>query len=456
MIDTTHIDIKAVIDQLCCIRWQKPVKAHGELVYKGGPCPFCHRGTDRFALFVESEKPHFYCGIHGTGCGAHGDVIQFVQQLNGYKFASQAIRCLREMGYIVGNESGVPYSTSQSREYLPDFGPPSQKWQDQGNMVMHAAQKYLWSDIGIPARKYLHERGLKDETIKYFQLGCWPKWHATDRTSWGFTDNDKSLWLRPAILIPCYEESTLWSINQRLTKYTPDEQKRIAQGKKLPRYRKIQGSRNGLFHVDAIQYEKPVFMTEGEIDAMTLYQETGLPVVATTSTAGAQMPQWAGSLALASYIFVAFDRDDGKGDSGANYWMSLFEDKAVRWTPWAKDVNAMLLEGHDIATWANMVIELVTFSPDESPAQDNRQLSRDEIIARFAAIFPNCKVSVDPIGFSIDDRVKQFQEEWLAKLRQQIRATPWSGNSGGLTEKQWKSIPKGKILQQIINGEYQL
>ena len=89
--DTSKIDIKFVIDQLSCIAWKKPVRSHGATVYKGGPCPFCGSGTDRFAVFPGGEKQHFYCGIHGNGCGAHGDVISFVQQIKGYSSISLAM-----------------------------------------------------------------------------------------------------------------------------------------------------------------------------------------------------------------------------------------------------------------------------------------------------------------------------------------------------------------------------
>jgi DNA primase len=104
--DTSNRDIKAVIDQLACIAWKKPVKSHGVTVYKGGPCPFCHQGTDRFAVFPEGDKPHFYCGIHGNGCGAHGDAITFVQLLKGYSSQGSAIRDLQEMGFQVGDGTG--------------------------------------------------------------------------------------------------------------------------------------------------------------------------------------------------------------------------------------------------------------------------------------------------------------------------------------------------------------
>src|SRR5215470_3910762 len=155
MIDTSNIPIKDVIDQLCCIAWVKPVRSHGEIVYKGGPCPFCHQGTDRFAVFPEGEKPHFYCGIHGNGCGAHGDVIRFVMLIRGYNTAYQALSELQDMGFQVGDPKRV-----QPHTRITERGMPGKTWQEKGNALVHAAQKYLWSPVGHPARAYLYKRGL--------------------------------------------------------------------------------------------------------------------------------------------------------------------------------------------------------------------------------------------------------------------------------------------------------
>jgi len=149
MIDTSGIDIKAVIDQMAAVSWGKPVRSHGEVVYKGGPCPFCHQGTDRFAVFIEGEKPHFYCGIHGNGCGACGDVIRFVQLIRGYHTVHQALCDLQEMGFEVGDKGKGPSYTRRTER-----GQPGMAWQEQGKALVHAAQKYLWSSVGSPAREY--------------------------------------------------------------------------------------------------------------------------------------------------------------------------------------------------------------------------------------------------------------------------------------------------------------
>jgi hypothetical protein len=370
MIDTSGIDIKAVIDQMAAVAWFKPVRSHGEIVYKGGPCPFCGQGTDRFAVFPEGEKPHFYCGIHGNGCGAHGDVISFVMQLKGYNTAYQALYELQEMGFQVGDTKRVqPYTRITER------GMPSKTWQEQGNVLVHVAQKYLWSSVGSPAREYLRKRGFTDETIKRFRLGYWPKWTEHQFSDWGL-EGEGTFWMRPSLLIPCYEKDVLWGINTRLPEYTEKERERHKQGGKLPpRYMQVKGSGNGLFNVDVIRVGEPVIVTEGAFCAMTVVQETGCAAVATGGTQGARSSRWVAALALASHILVAFDNDQGKGEAAAAYWLDVFEDKASLWLPWAKDINDMLQERMDIATWVNLGTQLAFSARVEENGDDHPQAS---------------------------------------------------------------------------------
>ena len=39
------------------------------------------------------------------------------------------------------------------------------------------------------------------------------------------------------------------------------------------------------------------------------------------------------------------------------------------------------------------------------------ELDRDTIIARFADVFPKCHITIDPVGFTIDDRIRQMEAE---------------------------------------------
>jgi DNA primase len=427
-IDTSNIDIKAVIDQLACIGWKKPVRSRGETVYKGGPCPFCQQGTDRFAVFPDAEKPHFYCGINGNGCGASGDVINFVRLIKGYASAGQAIRELQAMGFLVGDASVAPYRATMR----PERDKPCQKWQDMGNALIHAAQQYLWSPVGKRVVDYLHGRGLSDETMLRFRLGYWPKWTEYTLSDWGL-EGDGTFWIRPGIFIPCTEKDVLWSINQRITTSTPREREQIAQGKQLPRYRQIRGSGNGLFNVDAIQPGEPLFVTEGEIDAMTITQETGYSAVATRSTKGAQTSRWIGSLSLASHLFIAFDNDGGKGEKAAAYWTeSIFPDQASYWQPWAKDVNEMLQRGQDLALWASQGIAAldIVFAPcppivEEQAKREAEQAGqdivprsddpRDNPVVQEAVRLFGATMHIDPFGYTLLQHVQKLRRPTLAQ-----------------------------------------
>lgn len=451
--DTSNIDIKSVIDQLCCVAWKKPVKSRGEIVYKGGPCPFCHQGTDRFAVFPDGEKPHFYCGINGNGCGAHGDVITFVQLIKGYSGQGPAIRDLQEMGFQIGDGNGtIPFRTR-----LSERGRPVQKWQDRGNAVVHAAQRGLWSPVGKEALDYLHGRGLTDETIQHFRLGYWPKWVEYKLSDWGL-EGDGTFWIRPSILIPCYAKDVLWGINQRITEYTSKERGQMAQGKQLPRYRRVRGSGNGLFNVDAIRAGEPLFVTEGEMDAMTITQETGYSAVATGSTQGAKVSRWTVSLSVASRLLIAFDNDGGKGEEAAKYWTeTIFPHKAFYYQPWGKDVNEMLQCGQDLKLWASMGIELasrptIVESPVQEERGDNGQgqaaapTSRpafpvDDGEGQVAAL---TSLPIDPLD---DPVVQEVVRLFNAEVREVIATSDWPRRKAEILE-EYQAKRKQEVSQR--------
>ena len=289
------------------------------------------------------------------------------------------------MGFEVGDKRRVYTKTLRTER-----GKPSQAWQEKGDALVHASQKYLWSSVGSPTREYLHKRGLTDETIKRFRLGYWPKWVEYTLVSWGLAnaseEEEATFWIRPGIIIPWYEGDALWKINQRITEYTSKERELLAQGKALPRYKAIKGSGNGLFNVDAILPGQPVLMTEGEFCAMTLAQETDCVAVATGSTTGARVSRWVAALSLASHLLVAFDNDQGKGEGAATYWLDVFEDKASLWLPWAKDINDMLQERMDIAAWVTLGRQLASNAHSVPIEENRRDYSQENVVPAQSAM----------------------------------------------------------------------
>lgn len=120
-------------------------------IYKG-LCPFHSERTPSFAVYPETQS--YYC----FGCGAAGDVINFVKEINGYSYI--------ETVKLLAQNSGMP---------LPDEDDKISKAKSRIYEMNKIAALYfhrnLNSDSGKMARAYLRQRQLSDKTIVNFGLG---------------------------------------------------------------------------------------------------------------------------------------------------------------------------------------------------------------------------------------------------------------------------------------------
>ncbi len=135
---------------------------HMELKRSGrtwkGCCPFHGEKTPSFHVYTEDK--HFKC----YGCGVHGDVFGFVQRLEGKEFPD----VVRELAREVGIE--IPEAEEESAEQKR-----RRKERNEIFAAGEAAARYwaarLASRFGAPARRYLEERGVSEESIGRFRLG---------------------------------------------------------------------------------------------------------------------------------------------------------------------------------------------------------------------------------------------------------------------------------------------
>ena len=145
----TQNDIVEVISE--CGVLLKPVGK----AYKG-LCPFHDEKTPSFN--VSPEKQAFYC----FGCNAGGNVISFLRKYDGKSFM-EAMEWLSERaGIPLPAQDGRARQISQKRLEL----------QDLNRFAMeHFHGQLLDPKIGGYALAYLKNRGIKDQTIRDFQLG---------------------------------------------------------------------------------------------------------------------------------------------------------------------------------------------------------------------------------------------------------------------------------------------
>jgi DNA primase len=141
------------------------IRPHVKLIRKGkeysGLCPFHKEKSPSFT--VNDEKGFYHC----FGCGAHGDIFDFVMHKQNMPFMD-AVELLAQ---LLGLE--VPKRQISS-------GPDSEQPKADASLyaVMEDAccwfQHQLTLAQGAPARTYFEKRGLQFHTIAQFRLGYAP------------------------------------------------------------------------------------------------------------------------------------------------------------------------------------------------------------------------------------------------------------------------------------------
>lgn len=148
----------ADIVELVSTRTELKRAGHGSFK---GLCPFHDERTPSFS--VDATEGFYHC----FGCGKGGDVFRFVQETEGLDFVG-ALEWLAQRYGIqleVADEDPQAAARRQQRERL--------------YALLERAtgfyERWLWeSREAAPARVYLAERGLLDETLRTFRVGYAP------------------------------------------------------------------------------------------------------------------------------------------------------------------------------------------------------------------------------------------------------------------------------------------
>jgi len=145
----SSIDIVKVIGEYVRL---KRVGATGRYV---GLCPFHQEKTGSFN--VNQARQFYKC----FGCGVGGDVLKFVQEIEGFTFP-EALKMLAE-------RHGIPmpkrseYADADSKLRAAVF--------EMHSIASEIFQENLRGPHGIEVRSYLVKRGISSESIETFQLG---------------------------------------------------------------------------------------------------------------------------------------------------------------------------------------------------------------------------------------------------------------------------------------------
>lgn len=157
MVGREQIDqIRAGVDIVEVIREYVPsLKSAGRSVK--GLCPFHSEKSPSF--YVHAEKGLYKC----FGCGEAGDVFAFIVKMEQVGFADAL--------QMLADKAGIRLEKRDA-----DAKPEPEGQREKLFRVLEAARSWyeqqLWDErIGEDARKYLDERGIREETSRWFRLG---------------------------------------------------------------------------------------------------------------------------------------------------------------------------------------------------------------------------------------------------------------------------------------------
>ncbi|WMX74553.1 DNA primase [Lactiplantibacillus plantarum] len=242
-----------------------------------GLCPFHEERTPSFS--VNEQKQIFHC----FSCGRGGNVFSFIMDLENLSFPEAVVK-VADFGHI-----DLPASyTAQSQPAAPK----DQQQADLLKLYSDSAKMYqhilVNTELGEPALKYLHERGLDDGTIKTFGIGYAPanqllldffKEHQTDyqllRQSGLFIENqagDLRDRFVDRVLFPIKDASgRVIAFSGRILKKSPNEPKYLNSPET-----KLFNKRSVLFNFDLargpIRQQKSVVLFEGFMDVIAAYR----------------------------------------------------------------------------------------------------------------------------------------------------------------------------------------
>lgn len=321
-----------------------------------GACPKCG-GEKRFTIKENPTTPPYPawncndCRLKGSGnnktTGVWSDVIALYTWLYDATF-EEALMSLGGYNPDTDTERHDARTTSPRRNTpkpsivktltvpVNDIPvAPGDMWQTAGRAYVQFGQSNLWSDRGAAGRDILAARRLTEETARRAGIGYNDTFSMRDPLKWGLDEKEK-VSLSQGLIFPCFADGELLSIRTRLD--VPH---------KGNRYYPIVGTKGArpLFNSDTIKPYGIVVMTEGEIDALSIWQAAGYSVgsVATASAGGAHSLRWVTRLVTADLVLLVFDNDD-KGQEARAWWGDKLGAKAFEWQPPLayKDANEFL------------------------------------------------------------------------------------------------------------------
>lgn len=261
----------------------KPAKKRGTYIC---PIPGCGNGTGRDGdgITIDKSKPGYY--LHCFKCGFHGDIIELYQKEHGCS-VGEAFKGLYDF-FGLQVEGDAPQQTPRPRPERQQ--PPAPREAPAPEPDFTAFFKEARRHIG--ETDYPQRRGLSTEIIARFGLGYCAEWRHPKAPA--------SVPTSPRLIIPTSPHSYL----ARDTRQdVPGEQRK---------YSKSKAGSVHIMNLGAIHTaDKPIFIVEGEIDALSIIEAGGEAVALGSTSNVGKMLEAVKENKPVQPLIIALDNDGG-------------------------------------------------------------------------------------------------------------------------------------------------
>jgi DNA primase len=320
-------ELKSRVDIVDVIGEKVRLRKAGANRYQG-LCPFHQEKTPSFS--VHATKQFYYC----FGCQAKGDVIKFVEELEGIPFF-EALKTLAE-------RNGIPMP--KRSQYVDDDSRLREAIFQMHEIAQETFRAGLASQAGEFARDYLARRGVAPETIEQFGLGYADRNNRTLLRLFeqrGFTSaqmeqsglvnrrDDGSFYeyFRHRLMFPIHNESgKIIGFGGRAL--ADDEKAKYLNSPETPIYKKKTVVYNLHRAKEAIRKEDRVVLVEGYMDVIGVSAAGFHPVVASCGTALTEF-QVRALKRHTEKIVVNFD-PDAAGERAAEKSITMLLDEGMQ------------------------------------------------------------------------------------------------------------------------------
>ncbi len=314
MIDRTTID--TIIDKINIVDVISE-KVNLNQKFKG-LCPFHDETNPSFSVHVADQ--YFHC----FGCGVGGDVIRFLELIDGIPFMEAARK--------LANRAGIRFEDFKEEDLAAIHKERTKV------KILGEAAKFYHSCLNEETRDYLKSRGLSEDTVSHFRIGYATGGLRAHLERIGYSldllketrlvkENGRDFFYEK-IILPYYHKGQVTHIRARSH---PSEKEKC--------YFQLPGYEIRLFNEDDVHGADQIIIAEGEFDTMILkqlgYNVVGIPG-ANTFQEG-----WVCKLEKCKSVFIALDGDNG-GIEGAVRIASFLGEKAR---------IVSLPDGQDITDW---------------------------------------------------------------------------------------------------------